>query len=122
MMIFIGFAIDGLLYFAWGTILPQLVMSRCHTVGRVATEVPRDLPSRKRDRRHVVHPMRRGSDGVAGRRNNDAFTRTRRSRRAVGRRTSRRMNDKGDGAVTSLVAQSERLKCQLRTATQRVDF
>jgi hypothetical protein len=66
--------------------------------------------------------MRRGSDGIASRRNDDAFTRTRRSRRAVGRRTSRRMNDKGDGAATGLVTQSEWLKCQLGTATQRVDF
>jgi hypothetical protein len=66
--------------------------------------------------------MRRGSDGVAARRNNDAFTRTGRNRLAIGRRTSRRMNDKGDGAATSLVAQSEWLKCQLGTATQSVSF
>jgi hypothetical protein len=36
MMIFMGSATDGLLYFAWGTILPQLVMNRRHTVEHVA--------------------------------------------------------------------------------------
>jgi hypothetical protein len=35
MMIFMGSAIDDLLNFAWGTILPQLVRNRRHTAEHV---------------------------------------------------------------------------------------